>query len=281
VRWVLLVGADSVDYRDYDGDGSFSLMPSQYGATGFGVTYAPIDPAYADINGDGVPDVALGRLPARTPAELSMMISKTLAYAGRASSQSLLMVSDANDGVDYAAANDTIAEQFDGWDVRRADVDRLGVDAARAELMAALNDGVAVTFYLGHSGSQEWTEVGLFDATTAATLANTVPTMIVQFGCWNTYYVAPGADTLAHALMLDPNGGAAAVMGSTTLTSSANDIQLAGYLAGLLATGGATVGEAVLAAKAELQLHAGGATSDVQLGWTILGDPAMPSGGVA
>ncbi len=279
LRWVLLVGADSVDYRDFDGDGSFSLMPSQYGATGFDVTFAPIDPAYADTDGDGVPDVALGRLPARTPAELSTMISKTLAYAGRSDARSLLMVSDANDGIDYAAANDAIADRFDGWDVRRSDVDRDGVDAAHAELMAALNDGVAVTFYVGHSGTSAWTEVGLFDTTTAATLTNAVPTLVVQFGCWNTYYVAPDASTLAHGLMLDPDGGAAAVMGSSTLTSAANDIQLADYLADELATGTVTIGEAVLAAKHELQMHAGGATSDVQLGWTILGDPAMPAGG--
>jgi hypothetical protein len=189
--------------------------------------------------------------------------------------------SEAAGGIDYAAANDAIAAQFDGWDVQRADEDRQGLDGAHAELMAALNDGVAVTFYLGHSGTQEWSEVGLFDAASAETLTNSVPTMVVQFGCWNTYYVAPDADTLAHGLMLDPNGGAAAVLGSTTLTSSANDIQLAGFLAGFLAAGGTTVGDAVLAAKAALQQNAGGATSDVQLGWTILGDPAMPVGGVA
>ena len=39
VQWVLLVGADSIDYRDYDDDGSFSLMPSLYGSTGFSVTW--------------------------------------------------------------------------------------------------------------------------------------------------------------------------------------------------------------------------------------------------
>lgn len=279
VRWVLLVGADSVDYRDYDDDGSMSLLPSLYGHTGFTVTYAPIDPAYADVDGDGVPDVALGRFPARTTDELTTMISKSLVYANQVSTNSVLLVSDTADGIDYAATNDGLADTFTGWDVYRADPDRQGVAPARDELLARLDEGMSVTVYLGHSSSQEWTEVGLFDATAASGLSNASPTVVVQFGCWNTYYVALDADTMAHALLLDPVGGAAAVLGSSTLSSSGNDIALAGYLAAELADGTLTVGEAVLVAKQQLQLHAGGATADAQLGWTILGDPALPVGG--
>ena len=279
VKWVLLVGADSVDYRDYDQDGSMSLLPSLYGSTGFTVTYAPIDPAYADVDGDGVPDVALGRFPARTTAELTTMIAKTLAYANQVSTNSVLLVSDTADGIDYAATNDGLAAEFDGWNVYRSDPDRQGVDPARDELLARLDQGVSVTMYLGHSSSQEWTEVGLFDAAAAAGLENASPTVVVQFGCWNTYYVAADADTMAHALLLDPTGGAAAVMGSSTLSSSGNDIALAGYLSSVLSDGTLTVGEAVLAAKQALQAHAGGATADTQFGWTILGDPALPVGG--
>lgn len=278
-RWVLLVGADTIDYRNYEGNGSFSLIPSLYGATGFSVTYAPIDPAYVDINNDGVPDAALGRMPARTPAELSTMITKTMTYDTQQPGRSVLLASDQNDGVDYAAANDAIAAEFGGWSVRRSDIDRQGIDAAAAELLAGLNAGVDITMYLGHSGTQEWTEAGLFNAGIASTLTNASHlTVVAQFGCWNTYYVAPAADTLGHALLLDPNGGAAAVMGASTLTSSANDIALAGLLAGRIAGGHLTVGEAMLAAKVDLTKASGGSTADMQLGWTLLGDPAMMVG---
>ena len=280
VTWVLLVGADSVDYRDYDGDGSFSLLPSLYGATDFGITYAPIDPAYADIIGDGTPDVALGRLPARTPAELTAMIAKTLAYSKAQPARSLLLVSDQSDGLDYAAVNDTLAARFAGWTVSRSDIDRGGVAAALTTLTDAINNGVGVTMYLGHSSSQQWTEAGLFDVASAQALTNVRPTLVVQFGCWNTYYVSPDSDTLAHALLLN-TAGAAAVVGSTTLTSSGNDVLLAGYVANHLAAGNMTIGEVVLAAKQDLKARAAGAITDVQLGFTILGDPALPAGGTA
>jgi len=277
--WVLLVGADSFDYRDYGGSGAFSLLPSIYGPTGLGVWHAPLDPAYADLDGDGVPDVALGRLPVRTPQELALLITKTTAYAA-APPASAVLASDTSDGTDYAAVNDGLEALLDGWDVQRADVDRsVNAAAARADLLAAIDAGVGVTMYVGHSGPHTWTDLGLFDDDTAGALTNSAPTVVLQFGCWNTYYVAPDGDTLAHSLLLGP-GGAAAVAGSTTMTSSASDIQLAELLTEQIAAGATTLGQAVLAAKRELARQAGGAVVDAQLGWTILGDPALPTGGL-
>lgn len=279
VRWLLLVGADSVDYRDFDHDGSYSLMPSMYGSTGYGITYAPMDPAYGDVDGDGVQDVAMGRMPARTPSELSVLVAKTLAYAA-GSSRTAMLASDANGGIDFQAANDTTEAGLAGWAVERSDVDALGATAARNALLAAMQDGTGLVMYLGHSSSLEWTEVGLFDTATASSLSGD-PTMVVQFGCWNTYYVSPDADTLAHALLLNPNGGAALVAGSSTLTSSGNDMLMSVHLAAHVDDGDLTIGEAVVLAKQDVARQAGGSTVDVQMGWTILGDPAVVAGGAA
>lgn len=274
VRWLLIAGADSIDYRDHDGDGSVGLVPSLYGATGFNITFAPIDPAYADVDGDGVPDIAMGRLPARTPAEMDAMVATTLQAATRTAPRTVTLVSDTADGVDFAAENDALAEQFAGWTVRRADVDRQGVDGARSELTAALAEGTAYTMYLGHSSTHQWTSLGLFDAAAARSVPSSHPSVVVQFGCWNTYYVSPHADTMSHAFLLNPNGAATAVLGASTLTSAANDIELAGYLAENLASGSLTLGEALLDAKRSVDRNAGGTTADVLLGWTLLGDPA-------
>jgi hypothetical protein len=79
---------------------------------------------------------------------------------------------------------------------------------------------------------------------------------------------------MSHAFLLNPNGAAAAVLGASTLTSAANDIELAGYLAENLASGSLTLGEALLDAKRSVDRNAGGTTADVLLGWTLLGDPA-------
>ena len=93
--------------------------------------------------------------------------------------------------------------------------------------------------------------------------------------------MSPYADTLSHALMLTPTGGAAVVMGAATLTSAAGDLSLAQFLSQQLAGGQVTVGEAVLAAKKAVRQGAAGSVVDIELGWTILGDPALPVGGGA
>ena len=38
---------------------------------------------YADADNDGVPDLAIGRFPVRTTAELDTLVAKTLAYAAK------------------------------------------------------------------------------------------------------------------------------------------------------------------------------------------------------
>jgi len=102
------------------------------------------------------PDVALGRLPVRTPAELEMVVATTTAYAA-APAASAVLASDTNDGTDYAAVNDALEALLDGWDVQRADVDRsVNAAAARADLLAAIEAGVGVTLYVGHSGPHTW-----------------------------------------------------------------------------------------------------------------------------
>jgi uncharacterized repeat protein (TIGR01451 family) len=279
VRWVLLVGADTYDYRDFDGDGSFSLMPSLYGEVGEGnVRYAPIDPAYADVDGDGVPDLSLGRLPARTPADLDAMVAKSLAYATSVANgpASVLLASDENDGIDYASVNDSIADSFRGYEVSRSDIDRQGLATARASLLDGLGAGPTITSYVGHSGPREWGPAGYFASRDVASLGNAArPTALVQYGCWNTYYVQPAADTMAHLMLMSAGGGAAAVLGGSTLTSAAGDLAFARLASARLGSGGGTIGEAILAAKHDLA-RANRGLAEIQLGWTMLGDPALP-----
>ena len=97
-QYVLLVGGDTYDYRNFTGKNSISFIPSIYVTTGDIAKFVPVDPAYADINSDNVPDLAIGRFPVRTTAELDMMISKTLAYANKNYGRTAVFASDVNDG---------------------------------------------------------------------------------------------------------------------------------------------------------------------------------------
>jgi hypothetical protein len=134
---------------------------------------------------------------------------------------------------------------------------------------------VALTSYVGHSGPTEWTFDGLFNSADAAGLTNMLePTIVTQWGCWNTYYVEPLENTLAHEFLLNGEQGAAAVLGASTLTEAQHERELAKKLYEQLFQPGITLGEAVLQAKKNYVASAP-ADADVILGWTLLGDPAL------
>ena len=146
---------------------------------------------------------------------------------------------------------------------------------AKSALVQALNQGVALASFIGHSSLDRWTFDGLFHANDAAALTNYGrPTVVTQWGCWNTYHVYPAYNTLAHKFLLSGDQGAAAVLGASTLTEAFHESLLSRLVMDRLAQPGMTLGVAIQEAKDELAAtHPG--LADVLLGWTLLGDPAL------
>ncbi len=283
VKYVLLVGGDTYDYLHNTSASAISFIPTLYAPTDdLGIVqYAPVDPLYADVNGDNVPDVALGRFPVRTNAELDSMIAKTLAYETNDYGQTAVFAADIYDGsgdqpLNFSADSDALISQLgDGWSVQRAYLDNSSVAAAQATLVDAINNGVALTSFIGHSSYDRWTFSGLFSMNQATALTNAgSPTIISQWGCWNTYFVSPTANTLGHAFLLSGDRGAAAVMGSSTLTEDASETALGHILNPYLVQPGMRIGDAITQAKADLAVT-DPSLRDVYLGWTLLGDPTL------
>ena len=119
-----------------------------------------------------------------------------------------------------------------------------------------------------------WPGLGARSSDAAALTNAGRPSAVVQWGCWNTYYVDPANNTLAHKFLLSGDRGAAAVMGATTLSFANNERQLGNLMMGRLAQSGMTIGDAMLAAKADLARSRANML-DVLLGWTIMGDPTL------
>jgi hypothetical protein len=276
-RYVLLVGGDTYDYRNYLGRNSISFIPSLYIRTGDYANFVPVDPLYADINSDNVPDLTIGRFPVRTTAELSMMVGKTLAYAGKSYGRTAVFASDLNDGiVSYKDVSNGLAASLpSNWTVQNIHLDDLSVASARTQLLAAMNGGTALVTFTGHSGPTSWTFSNLFNTSDAAALTNAgKPFVVVQWGCWNTYYVDPVNNFLVQKLLFSGDRGSAAVMGASTLTDSGSEELLGELLTPRLVIPGMPIGQALQDAKSELaQTHPG--LLDVLLGWSLMGDPAL------
>ncbi|MEO7795192.1 MAG: C25 family cysteine peptidase [Thermoanaerobaculia bacterium] len=278
-RYVLLVGGDTYDYRGYASTGALSFVPSIYAATGPYVNFAPADPLIGDTNGDGVPDLPVGRFPVRTAAELESMIWKTLAYGSKPYGQTAVMAADSFDApsaTSFAVISDGLAAKLsEDWSVTRAYIDQDGVVLAKSNLIAAINNGVALTTFIGHSGPTAWTFQGLMRSTDAGLLENSdAPTLVFQLGCWNSYYVSPTSEGLAQRFLLAGDRGAAVVLGATTLTETDSDRAFGPIALEALVQPGMTVGDAILGAKRALATEHP-EMRDVLVGFTILGDPTV------
>lgn len=287
-RYVLLVGGDTYDYKNYLGSGGMSFIPSLYVATAPQARYVPADPLYGDVDSDWVPDVAVGRLPVRTGAELQAAVNKTLAYENKSRDagdttffRNVLAASDGYDGaqrLSFATIGRDLLANLPGWTVHDGAIETLGLVTARTKVFDTLSSGVAFAQFFGHSSYNVWSFSSLLTASgtrSAKTLTNVGrPFVVAQWGCWNTYYVHPTINTMGHAFMLSGDQGAAAVLGASALTDSTSDLALGREFLPLVAQPGKTLGDALVEAKRRLAVS-NPQMVDVLAGWILLGDPAL------
>ncbi len=274
-RFVLLVGGDSYDYHDYLKLASQSFMPTHYAQTDALITYAPADGRYVDYNNDGKPQAALGRLPARTVAELTQVVAKLKDHVPP--THAVLGAGPSDGGShQFATISEGYAAQLPStWTRQLVAVDDLGLAAAQSALQTELNGDNALVSYMGHSSYAIWglnpSSGILLSATQTRQLSNSTPHLVTQWGCWNTYFVNPKQDTMANAFLFQSHG-AAAVLGATALT----DINVLSGLGNAFFKQlgqSATLGEALQAAQ-RTYLNQNPAAASRLRGFALLGDPA-------
>ncbi|MGH9881283.1 MAG: C25 family cysteine peptidase, partial [Pyrinomonadaceae bacterium] len=114
------------------------------------------------------------------------------------------------------------------------------------------------------------TGAGLLRTSDGDALANgnKLPLMVL-LTCLNGYSHDVFVESLGEAMLLAPNGGAAAVWSSTGMTDPGSQQEMARRLYEQLSGGGLRLGDALLGAKAVTP------NQDVRRTWLLLGDPTM------
>ncbi len=258
---------------------TLSHVPTPYARINQLVNFAPGDAIYGDLTGDGVAEFAVGRLPARTIAEMDEIVRKLLAYDSQSANARITLVSggaDTANGLNFRTAVDQLAADLaPSWQQSRIDVDTLGAAGAYAALTSAIAAGQSVISYTGHSAPAQWGFEPLLTATQVAGFAaNANQPVLLQFGCWTTYFLSPVSLTMGNAWMLSAGKGASAVFGSTVLLDQPSHDLVARELATRLVPG-VRLGDAIELSRAALRdtgdINSG---SEIMVGIALLGDPA-------
>ncbi|HEX3128358.1 MAG TPA: C25 family cysteine peptidase [Thermoanaerobaculia bacterium] len=275
-RYVVLGGEGSLDYRNLQGYGDCVMPPLMIQGEG---GLFPSDNRFADTTGDGLPDMALGRLPVLTPAELNACVDKILAYEASGTpawAANALMLADSPDGAaDFSADSDGIASLLPpGSAVDRIYLSGLPLATARAELIQGIQDGASWINYLGHGGLDRFSAGGLLTSADVPGLANgsRLP-VVTAMTCTINRFAVPGVPSLGEVLVKSPTGGAAAVWGPSGLSYHGEARQLAEVFYRLASESGGRLGDSVVRSLAEYGgLGGDGRMLDI---YNLLGDPAL------
>ena len=277
LRYVLLIGDDSFDPRDYVGIGSQSFVPSIYGRD---ATWGrvPSETAYADVNGDGRLDVAIGRLPVQTVAEAETVVDKiaTQAEALRALQGAQLAVVDNSSETDspFRADAEEALALLPGGPVRWSDLSQ-GPSAAREALLQGWQEGAMLTHYFGHGGLTEWADERILTHEDIQAYGSTwKPTVLFTWACLSQWHVGIFGTALNEALLLQPGGGALASFGPAGITTPARQAVLVDKLYRELAQPGVSLGEAIRRAK-NAAIEEDPNAREVIEGFNLFGDPAL------
>ncbi|MBV9211072.1 MAG: hypothetical protein JOZ52_10605, partial [Acidobacteria bacterium] len=274
-RYLLLVGDATFDPRRYlGGTGEGDLVPGLLLDTNF--MEATSDDALADFNGDGLAEMAVGRLPVRTEQEAAALVAKIIAYDrvphGELLERGALIVSDRADGFDFQGAAGEIQAQLpQGMSVQMINRDDGDTTTVRNQIIAGINRGPALVTYLGHGSVGVWTGDGLLTVTDAPALTNgaRLP-FFVMTTCLNGSYMELGTDSLGEALVKAQQGGGVAAWASSGLTEPGGQIQISQRLYQIIfGAERVRLGDAIRTAKANTS------DTDIRRTWILLGDPTM------
>ncbi|MCP4663910.1 MAG: hypothetical protein GY856_51660, partial [bacterium] len=278
-RYVVLAGDGSFDYKDRLGTGE-NLLPVPMHPTPDGLV--PSDHRLVDLEGDdGVPEIASGRLPAQTNAELVAYVDKLRAYesaAGAWKSHTLWVADDVDEGGEFVADSDGLLGLLPaGYTSERIYVDELGAAAARQQLLASFEAGALLVTYLGHAGLDRLADEGLLLTGDVAGLGNAERMPIaIALTCTVGRFDLPGYDTLAETLVLHDAGGAVALWSPTGLSLNAEAAILGNEFLGLaLGTPSRLLGDAVVEALREYLSASSSPNTDIPYIFTLIGDPAL------
>jgi hypothetical protein len=277
-QYVLLVGDATYDPRGYLAPAGANLLPTFLVPTVFGGETAS-DTAFVRLDDDPWPDMAIGRVPARTSQQVRTWVEKTLAYErGTADSswqRRVILVADGQDEFFRTQSQALLAQIPVDYAVVEFYPEPGALNANR-ELRRLMEPGSLLVNYIGHGSISQWGKDLIFTTADAAALANgkRLP-VVLNMTCLTGLFTHPKVESLAEGLLWAERGGAVAVLAPTSLTLPGDQSFFNQALfQALLRDRIPTLGQAIVQAKRQTPANSA-EVRDVVETFTLFGDPAL------
>lgn len=292
--FVLFVGDGNYDYKNYSLTSPGNWIPP-YELEG--IAY---DDWYVSLDGDNVPDMFLGRLPAQSRDEVQRMVEKIIRYdteptLGPWRNRILLLADDEIIGCRFTREDswntvhtqdsELLSQQSIPGNFEQIKIYLMEYDldqscrkpGATDDLIAALNDGVALFNYIGHGGYEVIADERAFYAPSDLPRVQNegMPFLLAAFTCDMGVYDRPRDESIAEDMLRLENKGSIASIAASRGTYSDPNFNLSQWFYYNLFMSGAgfgiasTIGEALLAAKEMAS------SSSVSRLYLLFGDPAQ------
>ncbi len=264
-RYLLIVGDATSDYRNYLGKAPQNsvppfMIPVEYS----GETVS--DGRLVDVDGDLKPDLAVGRWPVDSVEDVRSLATRTLAYEQNPAPSQALFAADGTeaqfaDMANRLAENSSIANMT------------LLNGATADEVIAQWNQGAWLTTYVGHGSVRRWGKEDVFNLDAVSGLQITSPSFVVQLTCLSGLFAHPDEVSLTEEMMRHEQGPVLHIAATSLTLSTSQEIFAANLFRNLQDPAYTRVGDAVLAAKRELDVSNRGLL-EISDTFSLFGDPS-------
>jgi hypothetical protein len=267
-RYLFIVGSATADYRDYLGQAPANIVPSPMVPVQYsGETVS--DSRLVDVTGDTRPDLAVGRWPISSVAEVENLVERTLAYEAGTAVDQALFATDASEA-QFATMAGRLWEQSGQEPATMTLLN--GIEAE--EVAARWNEGVWLATYIGHGSLERWGRQNIFNLEAVSRLRPANPPIVLQLTCLTGLFAHPTQPSLAE-VMLTNRYGPVLTVAATSLTLSSHQEPFAHSLVQhLLDPEVERIGDAFQKAKLSLDVAGSDGLREVSDTFVLLGDPS-------
>ena len=267
-RYLLLVGDASNDYLGRLGPLPENNVPSLVVPVQIsGETVS--DSRLADVDGDGRPELAVGRWPVRTVTETEALIKRTLAYDATPPGSQVLFATDGSE-----ESFGQIAGRIIDQGQLNADQVILAEDPTAEEIGELWQEDPWLVAYLGHGSIDRWGKENIFSLQELDKLQGQSSPIVLQLTCLTGMFADPQRVSLAEGMLLHPNGPVLVIAASSLTFSFHQEPFAAAFLQQLQDSSIERIGDAFISAKEGLDIENSNGYREISDTFALFGDPS-------